>query len=350
MICMNTEHRFALTGTIPAALGDVSLLTRLNLGDLGNGKCIESSWGFSIDGWHPSTETFKEICPNELAGTIPPAIGNLTKLTYLDLNYNQLTGTIPATFCKLTKLEKLYLFGNQLTGCVPECIDLCASSLSDWRSCWIKKTDGNAGITGTCVPTSSPSIPTTSPSRAPTSSPSIPTTSPTRSPSTRGKFEDDPCYTTLTASSTTMSCSRKGLTGTIPPKLGDYTSLTSLNFQENALSGSIPPELGKLTDVTELLFNCDPWQYDTVSDTGFPTTRGYNCDGSFLNSLVGTIPPELSNLKHLTEIRMFFVKLTGTIPPELGDLSKLKVANMVRNKFSGPYSSYISHDCRYPPH
>ena len=36
---------------------------------------------------------------NDLTGSIPSEIGNLTNLIHLDLNYNQLTGSIPSLYC-----------------------------------------------------------------------------------------------------------------------------------------------------------------------------------------------------------------------------------------------------------
>ena len=56
---------------------------------------------------------------NQLTGTIPAQLGQLTNLENLNLHNNQLTGTIPATLNKLTQLEHLSLSGNQLTGTIP---------------------------------------------------------------------------------------------------------------------------------------------------------------------------------------------------------------------------------------
>jgi len=55
---------------------------------------------------------------NQLTGSIPPEIGNLTNLTYLKLSHNELTGSIPPEIGNLTNLEKLYLSYNQLTGSI----------------------------------------------------------------------------------------------------------------------------------------------------------------------------------------------------------------------------------------
>jgi len=59
---------------------------------------------------------------NQLKGSIPSEIGNLTNLTALDLCNNQLTGSIPSEIGNLTNLSKLKLEYNQLKGEIPESI------------------------------------------------------------------------------------------------------------------------------------------------------------------------------------------------------------------------------------
>ena len=73
-------------------------------------------WGvdYSIEN---TTELF--LNNNQLTGSIPPEIGNLTNLTSLYLYDNQLTGSIPSEIGNLTKLTGLYLFYNQITGSIP---------------------------------------------------------------------------------------------------------------------------------------------------------------------------------------------------------------------------------------
>ena len=73
-------------------------------------------WGevYSVE----DTDTLN-LYNNQLTGTIPPEIGNLTNLTYLVLVGNQLTGEIPSEIGNLTNLTSLQLFGNQLTGSIP---------------------------------------------------------------------------------------------------------------------------------------------------------------------------------------------------------------------------------------
>ena len=57
---------------------------------------------------------------NQLTGSIPPEIGNLTNLTHLYLRDNQLTGIIPPEIGNLTNLILLSLINNQLTGLIPD--------------------------------------------------------------------------------------------------------------------------------------------------------------------------------------------------------------------------------------
>ncbi len=59
---------------------------------------------------------------NQLNGTIPNTIGQLSNIEYLDLSQNQLTGAIPDTVGNLTNLTTLSLYINQLSGKIPESI------------------------------------------------------------------------------------------------------------------------------------------------------------------------------------------------------------------------------------
>jgi len=73
---------------------------------------------------------------NELTGSIPPEIGNLTNLNFLYLGSNGLTGSIPSEIGNLTNLTHLDLSDNQLTGLIPESIcdlTLNLSSNSSFR-------------------------------------------------------------------------------------------------------------------------------------------------------------------------------------------------------------------------
>ncbi|ETR73624.1 MAG: leucine-rich repeat-containing protein [Candidatus Magnetoglobus multicellularis str. Araruama] len=71
---------------------------------------------------------------NKLSGTIPAELGQLTLLHDLFLNENQLTGNIPAELAQLSKLQYLFLENNMLTGNIPAAF----GQLSDLNSLWLQ--------------------------------------------------------------------------------------------------------------------------------------------------------------------------------------------------------------------
>ena len=56
---------------------------------------------------------------NQLIGTLPNSLGNLSSLQSLYLPLNQLTGSVPSTLGSLSQLQTLDLDHNQLTGNIP---------------------------------------------------------------------------------------------------------------------------------------------------------------------------------------------------------------------------------------
>ena len=56
---------------------------------------------------------------NQLVGEMPPQLGNLAGLEWLDLNDNNLSGEIPPELGNLVNLRNLSLSGNQLSGEIP---------------------------------------------------------------------------------------------------------------------------------------------------------------------------------------------------------------------------------------
>jgi hypothetical protein len=62
---------------------------------------------------------YLSLASNQLTGSIPPQLGNLTNLQGLYLSSNQLTGSIPAEIGSLAQLRRLYLDVNQLGGSIP---------------------------------------------------------------------------------------------------------------------------------------------------------------------------------------------------------------------------------------
>jgi Leucine-rich repeat (LRR) protein len=221
---------------------------------------------------------------NQLSGSIPPELGNLSRLWYLFMDRNQLTGSIPPELGNLSYLANLYLNNNQLSGSIPP--ELGNTNLAYTLSL------ANNLLTG-----------------------SIP-------PELGDLVGLDQLY-----------LQNNQLTGSIPPELGNITRLQYLDLSANQLTGSIPPELGNLAFLKRLLL-----QTNHLSGS-IPPQLGDLSSLVFLqleyNQLSGSIPPELENLSSLNWMYLHSNQLSGSIPPELGNLPNMYVLTLNSNQLSG---------------
>ena len=219
-----------LTGTLPPELGDLTQLRRLVLD------------------------------ANQLAGSIPPALGRLSQLTMLDLSRNRLTGTIPPELGSLSRLDSLLLYRNRLTGPIPADLEHLGSlgrlSLSSNR------------LSGPVPP-----------------------------------------WLGNLANLTRLSVSRNELTGTIPPELAKLSAIQILSVSRNNLAGTIPPELGDLADLEALYL--------------------------YENELTGEIPVSLASLSELETLWIHDNGLSGPLPGKLTDLAALEDLRAANNRLSG---------------
>ena len=121
------------------------------------------------------------------------------------------------------------------------------------------------------------------------------------------------------------------LTGTIPP-MGN-SRLVVIRFFDNRLTGAIPPEIGRLAPLEYLDLGLNGLTGPIPSELGQLSRLEYLDLGS--NGLTGPIPSELGQLSRLKTLRLGQNGLTGAIPPELGRLSVLEQLDLVRNDLSG---------------
>ena len=268
-----------LTDSIPPQLGN---LTRLE---------VLALYGNNLTGRIPpelgklTKVRYFSLSSNNLEGPIPPEIGSMVSVDTMYLFGNQLSGPIPATFGNLAALEHLSLFENELSGPLPAEF----GNLKKLKTIWL--TDNQ--IEGPLPPElgDMTSLENLSLSENQVSG---------ALPAELGKLQ----------ALKKLGLNKNQLSGPIPPELGDMASLEDLTLSRNRLSGSIPPELGKLSNLKLL------WL--------------------FLNELTGSIPAELGNLAKVERLEIGGNALTGSIPPELGQLSTLEFLNLGRSSLSGP--------------
>ena len=102
-----------LDGTIPNILGDLTNLTSLELNNNNLTGPIPPQLGSLTN------LTRIWLAFNNLTGSIPPELGSLTQLTSLGLAFNNLAGSIPPELGSLTQLTSLGLESNSLTRSIP---------------------------------------------------------------------------------------------------------------------------------------------------------------------------------------------------------------------------------------
>ncbi|XP_042990219.1 probable leucine-rich repeat receptor-like protein kinase At1g35710 [Carya illinoinensis] len=120
-----------LRGSIPPEIGILSKLTYL---DLSYNNLTGEFPDHSLR--NLTRLDLLDISKNRISGCIPPVLGDLLKLTYLDLSYNSLTGSIPSDIAQLTNQRTLILSHNNLKGSIPiglgSCTNLKHLSLSNY--------------------------------------------------------------------------------------------------------------------------------------------------------------------------------------------------------------------------
>ncbi|KAL5988357.1 Receptor protein-tyrosine kinase cepr1 [Asimina triloba] len=122
--------------------------------------------------------------------------------------------------------------------------------------------------------------------------------------------------------------------GSIPPSIGNMTSLFDLELTENSLVGPIPREIGKLGNLhlLELYFN--QLAGDIPHEIG-NLTQLTDMDMS-VNQLTGTIPESICRLPRLQCLQLYNNSLVGEIPPVLGNSTTLNLLSLYQNFLTGP--------------
>ncbi len=228
-----------LNGTLPVNLGDLSQLLNLNLGINRLSGSIPTSLGNLL------RLTDLSLPANQLSGSIPASIGNMSRLINIYLNSNRLSSSIPSSLGNLSNLTTLNLGTNQLSGSIPislgnllklENIDLASNQLSG------------------SIPASFSNL--------------------------------------LTLKSINLYLNM--LNGSIPASLGSLLKLGNINLANNQLSGSIPANLGNLPRLFSLVLSN--------------------------NSLTGSIPSSLAKATNLMTLHLNNNQLSGCLPVELTSL------------------------------
>ncbi|KAL6142263.1 hypothetical protein ACLB2K_060546 [Fragaria x ananassa] len=272
-----------LVGSLPPSIGNLTYLTGINLRN------------------------------NSFHGELPQEMGRLINLQYLNISYNFFGGKIPANMSYCTQLRVLNIFFNQLIGPIP--VEL--SSLVDLTVIWLGSIPNELGrlkglgllILGV------------------------------NNLSDSQELFLHPCRMLL-------DFGDNGFTVKLPENFGSLHSLVKLNFDVNRLGS------GKAGDLNFLSFlaNCT-----SLVSLGLGRNRfGGELPASIANLstqlkvltlgknlLHGSIPKGIRNLVNLTALGLEANYFSGYVPEEIGKLWNLRVLHLNHNNFSGPIPSSL---------
>ncbi|KAH0652449.1 hypothetical protein KY289_030127 [Solanum tuberosum] len=287
-----------LIGSFPREVGNLTELQILDLADnnLTGMREIQVTFNnvtgtlpLNIGSTLPNIEVI-HLGNLNLYGTIPHSLSNCSKLTSLDLSLNRLTGMIPNSLGSLTHLQSLSLAINNLMG---DSTLSFLTSLSNCRDLKILFLSLNPlyGV----LPESIGNLSSTSLLRF-------------RAIDCKIKGEIPKGIGNL-SSLLELDLSRNGFTGPIPTTISNLRFLQSLKLSVNKLSGYIGDDLCKLQNLGYLNLT--------------------------LNQLSGSLPNCLGNLTFLREMILGSNKLRSIIPKSLGNLINLLKLDLSSNNLGG---------------
>lgn len=298
-----------LSGTIPFNIGNLTRLQTLFLNTNQLSGAIPPEIG------NLTQLEYLTLHQNHLTGVLPPTIGNLSRLIFLHLAENQLSGTIPKEIGQLTSLQTLHLYANQLSGVLPS--EIWSLTQLEYLTLYQNELVGVL-------------------------------------PPALGNLNR----------LITLNLASNQLSGIIPKEIGQLASLQHLSLSDNQLTGAIPSEIGSLTQLTDigldtnLLTGVLPPEIGNLDKLTFLSLAGNQLSGAIpdtignlvklqqlylhYNRLTGSIPASIGNLRNLEMLILGTNQLSGAIPPEVGNLQQLQVLHLWNNQLTGTIPKELS--------
>ncbi|KAK1355860.1 hypothetical protein POM88_049116 [Heracleum sosnowskyi] len=305
-------------GPIPPAIGDLTQLQYLNLScdllhesvfnNLHNLQSLNLLGCISDDIRLLHNLKFLSIKGNFFEGSFPPNIFKLSKLTDLDLSYNKFSGSIPSDIKMLLDLESLYLDGNSFEGSFPPNI----LKLSKLRFLDLSSNNFSGSI-------------------------------PNDIKMLRNliqlwlhsnSFEGAiPSSISLLGELRYLNLGHNHLNSSIPSDIGNL-ELQYLNLSSNQFTGPLPKIISNLTNLLVLGLNDNKFSGNIPSNFLKDTTFIDTIDFSN-NNLSGNIPKEFSVHWNLECINLSGNCFTGEIPATICNATSLQILDLSNNGFSG---------------
>ena len=274
----------------------------------------------------------------DLAGVLPPEVGEMISLEFLNLSGNGHTGAIPAGITDATKLKRIYLGNNALTGGLPhnydnltnlEVLDLWNNNLGNTSATAVFPFDDVGDSTDGLLKLKKLHL------------------GGNNFDNVASEFAGLENLTELTA----LDLSHNNMSGDIMDELDDLTKLTILKINDNdETSGTntgFSGDIAKLKALTALKFL-------KLSNNDFAGTNGIPADLKALTNLrvfelyqddssgsqiTGSISSDLSALTRLQILDLHGQNLSGSLPNIFSSLTSLEDLNLADNNFTGTIPS-----------
>ncbi|KAE8720539.1 Receptor-like protein kinase HAIKU2 [Hibiscus syriacus] len=249
-----------------------------------------------------------------IEGKIPPAIGDLTELMELELQYNYLSGEIPMEIGKLHKLWQLELYNNELTGKLP--VGLRNLTKLEFFDASANNLEGDIAVVGSMTNLISLQLFENKFSGG--------------VPPELGEFKklvNLSLYTNL-------------LTGPLPQKLGSWAEFNYIDVSENFLTGPIPPDMCKKGTMRALLMLQNKFSGEIPATyASCITLKRFRVSN---NSLSGIVPAGIWGLPVVDIIDIAYNQLEGPITSDIKNAKQMGILSAEYNQFSSELPGEIS--------
>ncbi|EYU38093.1 hypothetical protein MIMGU_mgv11b021563mg [Erythranthe guttata] len=137
---------------------------------------------------------------------------------------------------------------------------------------------------------------------------------------------------------TELDISDMGLVGTIPPEIGNLSSLVKLNMRYNSFRGHIPLSLFNMSRLQDISV-----MYNSLSGS-LPDdmcSGRYNMRGRLrvlrlsFNNFNGEIPSSLDQCSQLEFISLHKNNFVGNVPRQIGNMTRLRQLYLCWNNLTG---------------